>query len=648
MAKDKTVSLNNGSKIPSQNQAGIKDNSPKIHQKSKLKNPLNIRELNWTDKQKAFLDLAFNPKVEVLIIRGCAGTSKAQPLDAKILTKNGWVLMGDLKIGDKILTEKGDETTVLRIFPQGIKNVNKVIFSDGSSTECCDEHLWLTQDERERNRLSRVKGAKRGTMYKNPRDGEVRDLIEIKNSLQRKRDNSPNHSIPMVSNISFEEKKHLIHPYILGVLIGDGCLRQNVKITSADPEIIDYVSSFLPDSVKINQQKGKIEYSIVRSDGGIGMYRPNPFTEELKRLGLFGCMSYEKFIPDEYLFDSLENRIALLQGLMDTDGTTTKYYTSYTTTSFELIEDFKFLINSLGGTGITNKHTNNYYKDSLGNKKKGRDSYILSVKLSNDILPFKLKRKIERLGRKTKYFPIRFITDIQTIGQKECQCILVDNPTHLYITDDFLVTHNTAISIFSMLTLLSEKKVSDIVLVRSNVESADSKMGYLPGSSFDKMEPYMMPFFDKLDMFLSKQEVKNLQTEERITAQPLGFLRGLDFQVKALCLDEAQNASVKEILTFMSRIGRFCKTFICGDVEQVDIKNTGFETVYNLFNNQESRDAGIYCWEFSEEDIMRSNLCKFITKKFRELNNKKVENKNGKNERIMLNVEEYSPSEKNN
>lgn len=201
-------------------------------------------------------------------------------------------------------------------------------------------------------------------------------------------------------------------------------------------------------------------------------------------------------------------------------------------------------------------------------------------------------------------------------------------------------TSKTAISIFTMLTLLSEKKVSDIVLVRSNVESADSKMGYLPGSSSDKMQPYMMPFFDKLDMFLSKQEIKNLETEERIVAQPLGFLRGLDYQVKALCLDEAQNASVKEILTFMSRIGRFCKTFICGDVEQVDIKNTGFEAVYELFDNQESRDNGIYCWEFTGEDIMRSNLCKFVTRKFRELNNK------GHN--IKNNFDEYSPSNKKN
>lgn len=207
-------------------------------------------------------------------------------------------------------------------------------------------------------------------------------------------------------------------------------------------------------------------------------------------------------------------------------------------------------------------------------------------------------------------------------------------------------TSKTAVSIFAMLKLLNEKKISDIVLVRSNVESADSKMGYLPGTSSDKIQPFMMPFLDKLDMFLSKAEVKQLNTEERIVCQPLGFLRGLDYQVKGLCLDEAQNSSAKEIFTFLSRVGKFCKTFVCGDPEQSDIKNSGFETVYNLFNNQEARDQGIYCWEFGEEDIMRSNLCKFITKKFRELNNPQNQNVSATKKHFGGEVEEYSPSKR--
>ena len=236
-----------------------------------------------------------------------------------------------------------------------------------------------------------------------------------------------------------------------------------------------------------------------------------------------------------------------------------------------------------------------------------------------------------------------------TEKQKAFIDLALNNKTQVMIVKGPAGSSKTVISIYLILKLLSEKKISDITLVRSIVESADSKMGYLPGSSDDKMQPYMMPFYEKLDMLLSKQEIKNLEAEERITCQPVGFLRGLDFQVKGLCLDEAQNLNTKEILTFMSRIGRFCKTFICGDPDQSDVKNSGFDSVYNLFNNEESKNQGIYCWEFTEEDIMRSDLCKFITKKFKEISHadKTIKLKD-KSFNINLGgeISEYSPSDK--
>jgi len=244
-----------------------------------------------------------------------------------------------------------------------------------------------------------------------------------------------------------------------------------------------------------------------------------------------------------------------------------------------------------------------------------------------------------------------------TENQRAFLDLALDPHTQIMIVKGCAGTSKTSISIFTMLQLLNQKKVSDLILVRGNVESADSKMGYLPGNSSEKIQPFMMPFLDKLDMFLSPAEIKKLESENRLVCQPLGFLRGLDYQVKALCLDEAQNSSVKEILTFLSRIGRYCKTFVCGDPEQADIKNSGFDIVYNLFNNQESRDQGIYCWEFTEEDVMRSDLCKFITKKFRELNNQNNHNQNVSHSKhnyppgrgyptSLGEIEEYSPSKK--
>jgi phosphate starvation-inducible protein PhoH and related proteins len=183
-------------------------------------------------------------------------------------------------------------------------------------------------------------------------------------------------------------------------------------------------------------------------------------------------------------------------------------------------------------------------------------------------------------------------------------------------------TSKTASAIFCALQLLNSKKISDIILVRSIVESSDNKMGYLPGNADEKLYPYLVPFFDKLDMFVNKNDLQRIQKEERITAFPLSFLRGMDWNRKAIVLDEAQNTTRKELLTFLTRIGRFCKTFVIGDPSQADIKNSGFEEVFDLFNNEDARSHGVYCFEFGEEDVMRSDLCKFVAKKFKELSEK--------------------------
>lgn len=199
---------------------------------------------------------------------------------------------------------------------------------------------------------------------------------------------------------------------------------------------------------------------------------------------------------------------------------------------------------------------------------------------------------------------------IELAEMKETQVIFAKGPAG---------TSKTALSIYCLLSLLNAKKISDLVLVRSIVESSDNKMGFLPGTSEEKMHPYMIPFMDKMDMFLTKNDTQKLHTQERITAMPINFLRGMDWQRKGIVLDEAQNMTRKELLTFMTRIGKFCKTFIIGDPEQSDIKNSAFNVVFDAFDTMEARRAGIYCVEFDESDIMRSDLCKFIATQFKSI-----------------------------
>jgi phosphate starvation-inducible PhoH-like protein len=173
------------------------------------------------------------------------------------------------------------------------------------------------------------------------------------------------------------------------------------------------------------------------------------------------------------------------------------------------------------------------------------------------------------------------------------------------------------------LTLLNLKKVSDIVLVRSAVESSDSKLGYLPGDLSEKIQVYLTPFMDKFGELLSESEIKRLQNDNRFIVCPINFARGLHFAVKFICCDEAQNLTLKEIHTLMSRMGEFSKMIIAGDTEQSDLPNgkSGFSTVYDFFSNEEAFENGIVCVELTEEDIVRSELVKYITKKFKEIKN---------------------------
>jgi phosphate starvation-inducible PhoH-like protein len=183
----------------------------------------------------------------------------------------------------------------------------------------------------------------------------------------------------------------------------------------------------------------------------------------------------------------------------------------------------------------------------------------------------------------------------------------------------------TYLSVLQALKMINEKRVSDLIYIRSAVESSDSKLGYLPGEANEKMAPYLQPLLEKLIELLPKNEVDVLQKDGRISSVPVGFLRGLNWNAKVIIADEAQNMTYKELFTLITRTGEFSKVFILGDPEQSDINDkSGFLKMVNMFNDEESRQNGIHVFEFTEEDIVRSGLVRFIIKKSKqELNSKK-------------------------
>lgn len=208
-----------------------------------------------------------------------------------------------------------------------------------------------------------------------------------------------------------------------------------------------------------------------------------------------------------------------------------------------------------------------------------------------------------------------------TAKQKEIIDLFLNKNTKALFLKGPAGTSKTMLSMYCGLQLLNSKKVSDMILVRSAVESADAKLGFLPGSLEDKISPHITAFNDKFSELLSDAQVKKLAADDRITACPISFARGLHFAVKFVCVDEMQNLTRKEILLMLSRIGEFSKVFLCGDPDQSDLPygKSGFSEVYDLFDNQESVDMGIHCISLGEEHIVRSEFCRYITKKFKEL-----------------------------
>jgi len=176
----------------------------------------------------------------------------------------------------------------------------------------------------------------------------------------------------------------------------------------------------------------------------------------------------------------------------------------------------------------------------------------------------------------------------------------------------------TYMAVYSALRLLSAFEELDLMYVRTVIESAEKGLGALPGDIDEKFNPYMAPLEDKLFEMLPKNNTtkKELLENGRVSAMPINYLRGSSWRGKVVIADEAQNFTYKELTTLITRIGDNCKLFICGDFMQSDINGkSGFAPMFDLFNDKESEEEGIYSFKFGKEDILRSSILKYIISK---------------------------------
>lgn len=201
---------------------------------------------------------------------------------------------------------------------------------------------------------------------------------------------------------------------------------------------------------------------------------------------------------------------------------------------------------------------------------------------------------------------------IELAQNKETKIIFIKGPAG---------SAKTFLSTYVSLNLLTSGSIRELLYIRAAVESSDAKIGFLPGSCEEKMSHYGVPLLEKLDEFLPPAQVNRLVNEELVKVIPVGFTRGLSWNSKAILIDEAQNLTTKELITLLTRIGKYSKCFVLADPSQSDIngKSGAFEAMCKLFTDEESGKQGVYFFELGEEHIMRSELCRFLVNRFKDL-----------------------------
>jgi len=351
------------------------------------------------------------------MVEASTKAGKAQPLDALISTPRGWKKMGDLRVGN-VIHGKGGKCKVVGIYPQGKRKTYRITFSDGSNTLASDDHLWTVQSSRGKERLLTTQ--------------QILDLPywDFKRSY-----------IPQHSAVDYQSEVTPIDPWLLGFLTGDGGFTTDtlrVAIDCKESEIIQRVK------MACNNSGCNLVYQS-RSDWIIKKPKErykHPIIQALKKIGLWGLYSHQKYAPDFIKYGSIETRLEYIRGLFDADGYVNKHgQPSIEQTSPILASDVTHIVRSLGGV-IKNTTKENSYLGKNGIRISAKKVYRQYISIDCPESLFSLQRKKNKCVKPKKKVK-RTFKSIEYVGLQECQCIEVDADDHLYLTDDFITTHNT-------------------------------------------------------------------------------------------------------------------------------------------------------------------------------------------------------------
>lgn len=348
--------------------------------------------------------IAQNRPLDHVLLVSPPGFGKGHPLDTLILTPTGWTKIGDLAVNDHVVGSNGQSTLVTGVFDRGILDTYEVLFSDGARTVCDGDHLWTVLDSHRR------------VSTRSTRDLLSRGVNDRRGARRWR--------VPLVAPIQHKPISLPIEPYLLGVLLGNGHLESTPCIRTNDVEIIDEIQRRTPNLVI---HEATYEKSTARGWNVLGI------RAALKEVGLYGSRAASKFVPECYLVAGESSRRSLLAGLLDCDGhaKTRKLGARFDTTSSALAGQVTSLVESLGGL------THVYHYDKLGRER----DYLVDISLPTN--PFLLPRKADAYRSRIS---TRRIIAITPVGKTEIRCIQVAAKDNLYVTERYVVTHNTTLA----------------------------------------------------------------------------------------------------------------------------------------------------------------------------------------------------------
>lgn len=424
----------------------VEESSPAASIRQKLKDWKKEPEVGCRLQGDIFNTITRGGRRGKLYLRsGGSGVGKAVPNYTKIPTPNGWTTVGEVKAGDYLFDRFGRPTKVLAVYPQEEKKeIYKVYFKSGKIAECCEEHLWSYYNNSSRNNKLITKTTK--------------ELMKLKQEKELKnKKGAYRYSIPLNKAVQYGEKKYSISPYAMGLLLGDGSFRytpnrcQTFYYAEKGEELAQILANelgyILRKKDKWHPNSWTFEFS--EEDKSLFKHSIVQVPDLLKDYPeLLNKSSYDKFIPEAYLFGSIKQRKDLLRGLLDTDGSAEKKTgrITFSTTSKFLKDDFIQLCYSLGytvsiiedkreqyTTGIAYRltiHCNKIEKEQLF-------SYTPKKQIILDYLNSSKEKKEIDMTKDP-------IINIEATGQyTEMTCFYVDNEEHLFLMNDMIVTHNT-------------------------------------------------------------------------------------------------------------------------------------------------------------------------------------------------------------